>query len=80
MTGGGDVIKKGIDKVQDAKSHAGDPAALTTVTTDSEVDPTITRVQFQPKDYRVSKIVIPYHIWALDQFNPAASGSGKFAS
>ena len=48
------MIKKGIDKVQDAKSHAGDPAALTTVTTDSEVDPTITRVQFQPKDYRVS--------------------------
>ena len=54
MTGGGDVIKKGIDKVQDAKSHAGDPAALTTVTSDSDVDPTITRVQFQPKDYRVS--------------------------
>ena len=55
MTGGGDVIKKGIDKVQDAKSAHGDAqAGLTNVMSDGDLDPTITRIQFRPKDYRVS--------------------------
>jgi len=55
MTGGGDVIKKGIEKVNDAKSHAGDMSmALSNVVSDQDLDPTMTRIQFKPKDYRVS--------------------------
>lgn len=55
MTGGGDVIKKGIEKVADAKSHAGElSTGLSNVMSDGDLDPTITRIQFKPKDYRVS--------------------------
>ena len=52
MTGGGDIIKKGMDKVNDAKSMAGD--TISAVVGDGDSDPTMNRVQFKPKDYRVS--------------------------
>ena len=55
MTGGGDVIKKGIEKVSDAKSHFDLSVAPSAVVSDGDLDPTITRIQFKPKDYRVSK-------------------------
>lgn len=51
MTGGGDIIKKGMDKVNDAKSMAGD--TISAVVGDGDSDPTMNRVQFKPKDYRV---------------------------
>lgn len=56
MTGGGDIIKKGMDKVNDAKSMAGD--TISAVVGDGDSDPTMNRVQFKPKDYRVSKLLI----------------------
>ena len=52
MTGGGDIIKKGMDKVNDAKSMAGD--TISAVVGDGDSDPTMNRIQFKPKDYRVS--------------------------
>jgi solute carrier family 8 (sodium/calcium exchanger) len=54
MTGGGDIVKAKIDRVTDAKSAAGDISiAPSGVTGDEDADPTMTRVQFNPKDYRV---------------------------
>ena len=52
MTGGGDIIKNKGDKIAEMKSLAGDVSAV--VTQDPDADPSVTRVQFVQKDYRVS--------------------------
>jgi solute carrier family 8 (sodium/calcium exchanger) len=51
MTGGGDIIKNKGDKIAEMKSLAGDVSAV--VTQDPDADPSVTRVQFVQKDYRV---------------------------
>ena len=57
MTGGGDIIKNKGDKIAEMKSLAGDVSAV--VTQDPDADPSVTRVQFVQKDYRVSYSSIP---------------------
>ena len=58
MTGGGDIIKNKGDKIAEMKSLAGDVSAV--VTQDPDADPSITRVQFVQKDYRVSQKIFKY--------------------
>jgi len=53
MTGAGDIIKQKGDKIAEMKSMAGDVQSV--AVPDDQGDPSMTRVQFVPKDYRVKK-------------------------
>ena len=64
MTGGGDIIKNKGDKIAEMKSLAGDVSAV--VTQDPDADPSITRVQFVQKDYRVSQKIFKYSDWLIE--------------
>ena len=55
MTGAGDIIKQKGDKVAEMKSMAGDVQSV--AVPDDQGDPSMTRVQFVPKDYRVIQLL-----------------------